>query len=86
MRFKFRKIKTHAVLHHFLADYEISRRNTMSRRLQYKQKKYRMVGEAEETVEEIRCLAVYVISTRSTEASERPKKHWKKYDVSPFTI
>jgi len=45
----------------------------MSRRLRYKQKKYRRVGEAEDT-DEIRCLAVYDISTRSTERSERPKK------------
>jgi len=43
--------KTYEVLHYFLANYEISRRNTMSRRSRYKHKKYRRVGEAEETVE-----------------------------------
>ena len=66
--------KTHAVLHYFFADYEISRRNTMSRRLRYKHKKYGRVKVAEERVEEIQCLVVYEISTRSTEGSERPKK------------
>jgi hypothetical protein len=39
------------LLHYFLAACEISWRTTMSRRLRYKYKKYRRVGEAEETVE-----------------------------------